>query len=72
MVTSDIIRLANAGAGMRIDCSNKLVSDLVRIAVAAKNGHGLIFLENTNRLLVSDKIRIANAGKGHIIFNDII
>ncbi|MDU2114676.1 MAG: hypothetical protein E7E95_09785 [Prevotella bivia] len=57
---------------MRIDCSNKLVSDLVRIAVAAKNGHGFIFLENTNRLLVSDKIRIAKAGEGHIIFNDII
>ena len=72
METSGITRLANAGAGMRIDCSNKLVSDLICIAGAAKNGHGLIFLENTNRLLVSDKIRIANAGKGHIIFNDII
>ena len=72
MVTSDIIRLANAGAGMRIDCSNKLVSDLVHIAVAAKNGHGFIFLENTNRLLVSDKIRIAKAGEGYIIFNDIV
>lgn len=72
MLQNEIKKLAEAGAGMRIDCSNKLVQDLVSIAQAAKKGHGLIFLENTDKLLLNDKIRIANAGQGYIIFNDII
>lgn len=72
MLQNQIKRLAEAGAGMRIDCSNKFVHELVSIAEAAKKGHGLIFLENTDKLLLDDKIRIANAGQGYIIFNDII
>lgn len=71
MIVSDIIRLALAGGGQRIDCSNKLVSDLVCIAAAAK-GHSYIFLENTHNLLLADKLQIAKAGGGYVIFNDVI
>ena len=71
MITSDIIRLAQVGGGQRIDCSNKLVSDLIHIALAAK-GHSYLFLENTHKLLLSDKLRIASAGGGYVIFNDIV
>lgn len=71
MVVSDLVRIAAAGGGLRIDCSNKMVADLVRLANAASMGGGYLILENTERMMVSDKIRIAVAGKGHVIFNDI-
>lgn len=71
MVVSDLVRIAAAGGGLRIDCSNKAVVDLVRIASAASMGGGYLILENTERMIVSDKVRIAVAGKGYVIFNDI-
>lgn len=72
MNTTDIIRVASAGGGLHIDCTNRLVADLVRIANAASVGGGYIYLENTTRLLVEDKVRIASAGKGHVVFMDVI
>lgn len=71
MVVSDLVRIAAAGGGLRIDCSDKVVADLVRIANAASLGGGYLILENTQRMIVSDKVRIAVAGKGQVIFNDI-
>lgn len=72
MLTSDLVRIAAAGGGLRIDCSKHLVSDIVRIASAASTGGGFIYLENAVRLTVFDKVRIASASKGHVIFNDIV
>lgn len=67
---SDLVRIAAAGGGLRINCKDKMVSDLVRIAAAASNKQSIIVLENTAHILVSDKIRIAAAGKGCVFFND--
>lgn len=72
MITTDIIRIASAGGGLHIDCTDQIVTDLVRIANAASVGGGYIFLENTAKLLVEEKVRIASAGKGHVIFEDVI
>lgn len=72
MLTSDLVRIAAAGGGLHIDCSKHLTSDLVRIAAAASTGGGLIFLENSSRLMTLDKVRIAAASKGHVIFNDLV
>lgn len=72
MLTSDLIRIAAAGGGLRIDCSKRLTSDLIRIAASASSGGALVILENTSLMLSSDKIRIAAAGKGHILFNDMV
>lgn len=69
MIVSDLVRIAAAGGGLRIDCRSQIVSDLVRIANAASMGGGFIILENTDDIVISDKVRIASAGKGHIIFN---
>ena len=71
MVVSDLVRIAAAGGGLRIDCSNIVVADLVMIANATSMGGGYLILENTERLIVSDIVRIAVAGKGHVIFNVI-
>lgn len=71
MLTSDLIRIAAAGGGLHIDCTKHLTSDLVRIASAASMGGGCIYLENSSRILTSEKIRIAAASKGHVVFNDL-
>lgn len=69
---SDMVRIAAAGGGLRIDCRGKLVSDLVRVAAAGSGKGARIILENTSHILVSDKIRIAAAGQGCVLFNDIV
>lgn len=71
MNVSDIIRLAASGGGFRIDCSKYSVSDLIRIANAASMGGGFIFLENTEIIPLFDKVRIASASRGHVIFNSL-
>lgn len=70
ILVSDLIRIAAAGGGMRINCQGRMVSDLIRIAAAASIRHSVIILENADNILVSDKIRIAAAGQGCVFFND--
>lgn len=72
MLTSDLVRIAAAGGGLRIDCSKHLTTDLIRIASAASMGGGLVYLENSYRLLSQDMVRIAAASKGHVVFNDLV
>ena len=72
MLTTDLVRIAAAGGGLRLDCSKHLISDIVRIVSAASMGGGFIYLENAVRLTTIDKVRIAAASKGHVIFNDLI
>lgn len=67
--TTDLIRIAAAGGGLRIDASKFITTDLIRIAAAASNQRSILILENTGNILTSDKIRIAAAGKGSVIFN---
>lgn len=67
-LTSDLIRIANAGGGMVIDARGMLAADLVRIANAsASRGTGIIKIKNSGSCLTNDLIRIANAGKGNVI-----
>lgn len=72
LMVSDLVRIAAAGGGLRIDCRGKMVSDLVRVAAAGSGKGARIILENTGHILVSDKIRIAAAGQGCVLFNDIV
>lgn len=71
MTITDLVRIASAGGGFNIDCSNYSVLDIVRIAAAANTGGGLIFLNNTSKFTIIDKVRISAASKGHVIFNDM-
>lgn len=71
MMVSDMVRIAAAGGGFRLDCSKHMVSDLVRIAAASSQHGSIIILEKCNRLMVSDAVRIAAAGRGSVIFNDL-
>lgn len=72
VMISDLVRIAAAGGGLKINCQGKMVSDLVRIASAASSKKSIVLLENTENIMVSDKIRIAAAGQGCVIFNDAV
>lgn len=67
---SDLVKIAAAGGGMRLDIGSKLTSDLVKIAEATKQGGGMLFLQGANKKLVSDLVQIAAAGGGHVVFED--
>lgn len=68
-MTNNLIRIANAGAGMVIDAKQIMTDDLIRIANVASNGSGKIILKNAGNCMTSNLIRIANAGKGNVIFD---
>ncbi len=68
-MTNDLIRIANAGAGMVIDANQIMANDLIRMANAASNGSGKIILKNASKCMTNDLIRIANAGKENVIFD---
>lgn len=71
MYVSDLIRIAAAGGGLRLDCTKHYVSDIIKIACAASDSQAKLILENSNKLYVSDAIKIASAGHGSVIFNDL-
>ena len=68
---SDLVRIAAAGGGLRIDCNGKMISDLVRIAAAGSDKRSIIVLENTKHITIANKVRIAAAGQGCVFFNDM-
>lgn len=71
MTLLDLIRIVSAGGGFHVDCNKYTAIDLVRVANAASIGGGFIYIENASNLNVLDMVRIASAGKGHVIFKDV-
>lgn len=68
--TADLIRIAAAGGGFRLNAKPRTTADLVRIAAAASiHGAVLTFTGITTRT-TSDLVRIAAAGKGAVILED--
>ena len=72
MLTSDIIRILMMGASVHIDCKKHTVSDLLIMANVAKVNKRRVFYENSEKLLVSDKLRIALVGKDYVEFCDFV
>lgn len=70
MTTLDLINIASAGGGMRINAAPKNTLDLINIAAAAgKSGAKIVFV-GVKAKNVIDLINIANAGKGNVSFED--
>lgn len=69
-MVDDLIRLANAGAGFRIDAKLRQTHDLVRIATAAAKGGARITFAGMKLRQRDDLIRIAVAGQGNISFDE--
>lgn len=69
-LTSDLIKIANAGGGFRLDAKTRLTDELVHIAAAAKNGGATVIFSGTGIFPTHDLIQIGAAGKGSVIFED--
>lgn len=66
--TDDLVRIAAAGGGFRLDAGNRLTNDLVRIAAAASNKNAKLVLVGCTSRSIDDMVRIAAAGKGNVFF----
>lgn len=69
--TDQLVRIANAGGGMRIDGSAKTTDQLVRIANAASVRKAQMIIFNINSKTTAQLVRIAVAGKGCANFDFI-
>lgn len=61
-----------AGASVHVDCKKHTVSDLLMMANVAKVHKHRIFFENSEKLLVADRLRIALVGKDYVEFCDFV
>ena len=68
--TNDLVRIASAGGGFRLDATVRSIEDLVRIAAAA-SGHGTgLYFRGLGIRATDDLVRIGAAGKGAVVFED--
>jgi len=66
--TEDLIRVAAAGGGFRLDAAGRPTDDLVAIAAAASEwGVPLVFAGMDGRP-TDDLVMIADAGEGNVVF----
>lgn len=72
MTTTDMIRILQAGGSLHIDCKRHSVLELIRLSMAMRNPKSMLVLENPSVLSVTDRIRISMAGKGVVLFNEIV
>lgn len=68
--TEDLIRIANAGGGFRLNVSGRKTEDLIHIANAASNKGATVIFTGLSEHTTDELIRIGNAGKGSVIFED--
>jgi len=66
--TEDLVRIATAGAGFRLDATGRPTDDLITIAASASDwGVRLVFAGLEGRP-TDDLVRIAEAGEGSVEF----
>jgi DNA replication protein len=70
MPVDDLIRIAQAGGGFRLDAAHRYPDELMQIATAAKTGGATVIFSGMSAHYTDDLIRIATAGKGSVIFED--
>lgn len=66
----DLIRIATAGGGMRLNGNRILIDDLVRLAASAKASGARIYLSGLSGHSTNDLVRIGTAGRGSVVFED--
>lgn len=69
-MTDDLVRIASAGGGFRLEAGTRMTDDLVRIASAASQGGGTVYFSGIKTRMTADLVRIASAGNGHVVFED--
>ena len=67
--TDELVRIALAGGGFKLNASLKSTDDLVRIALATSTHGNKLTFSGINKS-TDELVRIALAGKGNIILED--
>ncbi len=66
--TDDLVRIATAGAGFRLDAAGRPTDDLVAIASAASDWDVRLVFAGMEGRPTDDLVRIAGAGQGNVEF----
>lgn len=66
--TEDLVRIATAGAGFRIDAAGRPTKDLVRIAAATSDWGVRVVFAGMEGRPTDDLAAIAEAGEGNVEF----
>lgn len=66
----NLVQIAAAGGGMRLNPAGLTVDNLVRIAAAASGKGSQLTILSTAGMTVDNLVRIAAAGKGTVVFDD--
>lgn len=66
--TEDLVRIAEAGGGFRLDAAVRRTDDLVKIAAAASSWGVRLVFAGMNLRPTDDLVRIADAGEGSVEF----
>jgi DNA replication protein len=66
--TADLLRIAEAGGGFRLDSTGRPTDDLVKIAAAASSWGVRLVFAGMNGCATDDLVRIAEAGEGCVEF----
>jgi len=66
--TDELVRIATAGAGFRLDAAGRSTDDLVRIADAASDWGVRVVFAGMDGRTIEDLIAIAEAGEGIVEF----
>lgn len=65
--TDELVRIASAGGGFRLDASMRSTDELVRIASAASNKGSQVTFAGLKLRTTDELVRIGSAGKGTVI-----
>lgn len=68
--TADLVRIAAAGGGFRLNAAPRTTADLVRIAAAASNHGARLTFTGMAARATADLVRIGAAGKGAVVLED--
>lgn len=66
--TEDLVRIATAGGGFKLDAVGRPTDDLVMIAGAASDWGVLLIFAGMDDRPTKDLVRIAEAGQGNVVF----
>jgi DNA replication protein len=68
LLTDDLVRIAAAGGGFRLQAGARTTDDLVRIASAGSRHNARLIFVGLGARTTDDIVRISAAGKGSVFF----
>jgi DNA replication protein len=66
----DLVRIAHAGGGLKLDGANLSVDALARIAHGANHKGARIIVINSSHFTTDELMRIGHTGGGCVLFED--